>query len=224
MEGVSATKTSAAAPGVAAAAARGDRWLQPGHRGAQAQRDRHDLRAAGHSDHRPHAQAPARGPARHLLPPRAERGLRRVDRGLHDAEAGHLPHRVRPRLPQRVDRAGACDDQLLSDDPDQRLLGARDRRPFAGRLRGDGPARDRQAAVQGGVPRPARGGHRRRRRARDPCGGLGPPGRRLSRSARQAVPADDGRRSGSQVPHQGRRCGAEADSRARIRRSARSIS
>ena len=47
-----------------------------------------------------------------------------------------------------------------------RLLRARDRRPAAGRLRGDGPARDRQAAVQGGVPRAARRRHRHRRRAR----------------------------------------------------------
>ena len=36
------------------------------------------------------------------------------------------------------------------------LLRARDRRPAARRLRGDGPACHRQAAVQGGVPRAAR--------------------------------------------------------------------
>ena len=44
-----------------------------------------------------------------------------------------------------------------------RLVRARDRRPAAGRLRGDGPARHRQAAVQGGVPRAACGRHRHRR-------------------------------------------------------------
>ena len=85
-------------------------------------------------------------------------------------------------------------DQLLPDDPDQRLERARDRRPAAGRLRGDGPARDRQAAVQGGLPRAARRGHRHRHRARDPLGAVGPPGRRLPRPAGQAVRADDGRR------------------------------
>ena len=75
-----------------------------------------------------------------------------------------------PGLPQRPDRARQRHDQLLPDDPHQRLERARDRRPAAGRLRGDGPARDRQAARQGRVPRAARRGHRRRRRARDPRG------------------------------------------------------
>ncbi len=75
-----------------------------------------------------------------------------------------------PGLPQRPDGAGQCHDQLLPDDPDQRLERARDRRPAAGRLRRDGPARDRQAAVQGGLPRAARRRHRRRHRARDPRG------------------------------------------------------
>ena len=37
-------------------------------------------------------RAQADGPARALVPPRAERGLRRVDRRLPHAEAGHLPH------------------------------------------------------------------------------------------------------------------------------------
>jgi oxalyl-CoA decarboxylase len=35
---------------------------------------------------------------------------------------------------ERTDRARACDHQLLSDDPDFRVLGTRDRRPAAGRL------------------------------------------------------------------------------------------
>ena len=121
-------------------------------------------------------------------------GLRGVDRRLPHAEARHLPDRVRARLPQRRHRARARDGQLLPDDPHQRLLGARDRRPAAGRLRGDGPARDRQAAVQGRVPRAARRGHRRGRGARDPRRGVGPSGRRLPRPAGEAVSAGDGRR------------------------------
>ena len=68
-----------------------------------------------------------------------------------------------------------------------RLVRARDRRPAAGRLRGDGPARHRQAAVQGGLPRAACSRHRHRRGARDPRRRFGPSGRRLSRSAGQAV-------------------------------------
>ena len=75
-----------------------------------------------------------------------------------------------------------------------RLVRARDRRPAAGRLRRDGPARHRQAALQGGVPRAACRRHRHRRRARDPRRGVRPSGRRLSRSAGQAVRAGDGRR------------------------------
>ena len=162
-------------------------------------------------------------PARHLVPARAERRLRGVDRGVPDAEAGHLPHGVGAGLPQRPHRACARDHQLLPDDPDQRLeLGARDRRPAAGRLRGDGPARDRQAAVQGGVPRAACRGHRRRRRARDPRRAVGPSRRRVPRPAREALPAVDGRGSRQELADQGRRSGAEADSRARRRASARS--
>ena len=67
-----------------------------------------------------------------------------------------------------LDGARQRHHQLLSDDPHQRLERARDRRPAAGRLRGDGPARHRQAARQGRVPRPARRGHRRGRGAGDP--------------------------------------------------------
>ena len=115
--------------------------------------------------------------------------------GFHDAEAGHLPDGFRPRLSERPDRTRACHHQLLPDDPDQRLQRARDRRPAAGRLRRDGPARDCQATCQGCVSRAARRGHRRGRRARDPRRGLRPSGRRLSRPAGQAVPADDRRSS-----------------------------
>ena len=113
-------------------------------------------------------------------------------------------------------------DQLLPDDPHQRLERARDRRPAAGRLRRDGPARHRQAAVQGGLPRAARRGHRRRHRARDPLGAVGPPGRRLPRPAGQAVRADDGRRGRQEVADQGRRSGAAPDPGARRGASARS--
>ena len=182
------------------------------HRCPQAQRHRHDLRPARHSDHRPHAQAAGSRPARDLVPPRAERRLRGVHRRLPDAEAGHLPDGVRARLPQRPDRAGERDDQLLPDDPDQRLERARDRRPAAGRLRGDGPARHRQAARQGRVPRAARRGHRRGRRARDPCGRVRSSRRRVSRPAGEAVPADDGRGGGQELADQGRRSGAAPDS------------
>ena len=47
--------------------------------------------------------------------------------------------------------------------------------------------------LQGGLPRAARRGHRRRHRARDPRAVSGRPGRRLSRPAGQAPRADDGR-------------------------------
>ena len=142
-------------------------------------------------------------------------GYAAVDRGLPDQEARHLPHRVGARLSQRPDRARARDHQLLPDDPDLGLVRARDRRPAAGRLRGDGPARDRQAAVQGGVPRAACRRHRHRHRARDPRRRLGPSGRRLSRPAGQAVRPGDGRRGRTEVAGEGDRCGAGADSGAR---------
>ena len=171
----------------------GNRRLPARHRRPQAERHRYDLRPARHPDHRPHAQAAGGGHPRDLLPARAERRVRRVHRRLHDAEAGHLPHGVRPRLPQRADGARQRHHQLLPDDPHQRLERARDRRPAAGRLRGDGPARHCQTARQGRVPGPARRGHRRGRRAGDPCCSLGPSGRRLPRPAGQAVPADDRR-------------------------------
>ncbi len=167
-----------------------------GHRCPQAERHRYDLRSARHPDYRPHAQAAGRRHTRDLLPPRAERRVCRFHRRLHDAEARHLPHGVRPRLHERIGGARQRHHQLLSDDPHQRLERARDRRLAAGRLRGDGPARHRQAARQGRVPRPARRGHRRGRGAGDSRCALRPSGRRLSRPAGQAVPADDGRGSG----------------------------
>ena len=71
---------------------------------------------------------------------------------LPDQKARRMSHGVGTRLPQRSDRARPCHDQLLPDDPDVRLVGARDRRPAAGRLRRDGSTRDRQAAVQSGLP------------------------------------------------------------------------
>ena len=82
--------------------------------------------------------------------------------GFLTKKPGDLPHGVGARLPQWSDGARPCHDQLLPDDPDRGLVGARDRRPAAGRLRGDGPARDRQAALQGGISRAARRGHRHR--------------------------------------------------------------
>ena len=156
--------------------------------------------------------AQAAGIRVHFVPPRAERRLCGLDRRLSDQKARHLPHRVGAGLPQRPDRARARDDQLLPDDPDLGLVRARDRRPAAGRLRGNGSARDRQAALQGGVPRSACAGHRHRHCARDPRRGLGPPGRRLSRPAGQAVRPGDGCGGRQKVAREGDRRGAGANS------------
>ena len=166
-----------------------DGRLQPRHRRDEAERHRHDLRRAGHPDHRLRPHGAGRRHPRAVVPPRAECGLCRGDRGLPDQEARRLPHRVGARLPQRPDGARPRHDELLPDDPGLGLVGARGRRPAAGRLRGDGPARHRQAPVQGGLSRAARAGHRHRLRARHPRRGLGPSGRRLSRPAGQAVRA-----------------------------------
>ena len=182
----------------------------------------HDLRRAGHSDHRLRPHGAGRRHPRAVVPPRAERRLCRGDRGLPDQEARHLPHRLGARLPERPDGARPRHDQLLPDDPDLGLVRARDRRPAAGRLRGDGPARHRQAAVQGGLPRAARRRHRHRLRARDPRRRLGPSRRRLSRPAGQAVRPGDERRGRREVAGEGDRRRAGADPRARPRSSARS--
>jgi hypothetical protein len=138
------------------------------------------------------------------------------------AKARHLPDGVGAGLPQRPDCAGQRHHQLLPDDPDQRLERARDRRPAAGRLRGDGPARDRQAAVQGGLPRAPCRGHRRGHRAGDPLGPVGPSGRCVPRPAGQAVRADHGRGRGQEIADQGDRPGRRARSRHPTRSSARS--
>ena len=143
-------------------------------------------------------------------------GLRRGDRGLPDQEARRLPHRLGARLPERPDGARPRHHQLLPDDPDLGLVRARDRRPAAGRLRGDGPARHRQAAVQGGLPRAARRGHRHRLRARHPRRRLRPARRRLSRPAGQAVRPGHQRRRRRQVAGEGDRRRAGADPRARL--------
>ena len=145
---------------------------------------------------------------------------------MADEVAGRVPHGLGAGLPERPGGARQCDDELLSDDPDQRLVRTRDRRPAAGRLRGDGPARHRQAAVQGGVPRAACGRYRHRRRARDPRRGFGPAGRRVSRPAGQAVRPGDGGRGRPPLAGQGDRSGAGADPgtvrrRACARRAAR---
>ena len=171
-----------------------DGRLSSRHRCAQAQRRPNDLRCARHPDHglRPHGAG--RRHSRPFLSARAERRLCRLHRRLPDQETRHLSHGVGARIPERSDRASPRHHQLLPDDPDLRLIRARDRRSPAGRLRGDGPARHRQAAVQGGVPCAARRRHRHRRGARDPRRRLGPPGRRLSRSAGQAFRPGDGRR------------------------------
>ena len=200
-----------------------DRWLSPHHRRAQAQRPQHDLRRAGHPDHRFRPHGAGRRHPRALVPPRAERRLCRLDRRLPDQEARRLPDGVGAGLPQRPDRARPRHHQLLPDDPDLGLVRARDRRPAAGRLRGDGPARHRQAALQGGVPRAACRRHRHRRGARDPRRGVGPSGRRLSRSAGQAVRPGDGCRGRQEVAGQGDRSRRRRRFPRRMRSSARSM-
>ena len=192
-----------------------DRRLPPGDRGPEAEWHRHDLRAARDPDHRPDAPGAGRGPAHALVPARAERRLRRLDRRLPHAKAGHLPHRVGAGLPERPHRARARHDQLLPDDPHQRLLRARDRGPAAGRLRGDGPARHRQAGVQGGLsacctPRTSASASRARIRAA--VSGR-PGGVYLDLPAKlfaQSMDAAAGR-----LADQGRRSRADADSGAR---------
>ena len=99
------------------------------------------------------------------------------------------------------------------------LFGARDRRPAAGRLRGDGPARHRQAALQGRVPRAACPGHRHRACARDPRRRFRPSRRRLSRPAGKIVRPGDGCGSRQEIAGEGDRRGAGADSRAKRRQA-----
>ena len=142
--------------------------------------------------------------------------------GFLTQKPGRLPDRLGARLPQRADRAGERHHQLLPDDPDLGLVRARGRRPAAGRLRGDGPARHRQAALQGRLPRAARRGHRHRRRPRDPRRGVGAAGRRLSRPAGEAARPDDGGRGRQPVAGQGDRPGAARSLRRRRRSPARS--
>ena len=201
-----ALKENAAAGGAGA-----DRRLSPRHRCAAGERHRDRLRRAGHPDFRSAAHGAGRRHPGDLVPPRAERRQCRGDRGFPQQEAGHLHHRLGAGLSQRPHRARQCHHQLLPDDPDLRLLRARDRRPAAGRLRGDGPTRHRQAAVQGRLPRAARGRYRHRHRARDPRCGVRTAGRRLSRPAGQAVLAGDGGREGRQVDRQGDRSGPGAN-------------
>ena len=199
---------------------RTDRRVPPGHRRAEAERRQNDLQRPGHSDHRSGPSGAGRGNAGDLVPARAERRQRGGDRGVPDEVAGRVPDGFGAGLSERAGGAGQRDDELLSDDPDQRLVRARDRRSAAGRLRGDGSARHRAAAVQGGVPRAARGRYRHRRRARDPRRGVRPAGRRVSRSAGQAVRPGDGGRGRPPLVGQGDRSGAGANPGA-FRRGAR---
>ena len=90
---------------------------------------------------------------------------------------------------------GQCDDELLSDDPDQRLVRTRDRRPAARRLRRNGPLRRCQNAVQGGsacCTRPTSASVSRAPSA-PRCR---PAGRRLSRPASKTVRPGDGGQAG----------------------------
>ena len=191
-----------------------DRRLSARHRCPQAERHRHDLRSARHPDHRPHPPAQAAG--MRVLSFRHEQNA-----GYAASIAGFLTQKPgicltvsAPGFLNGLNALAHATDELLPDDPHQRLERARDRRPAAGRLRGDGPARDRQAACQGRLPRAARRGHRRGHRARDPRRRLRPSGRRLPRPAREAlrrrrIDAE----AGQQVAHQGGRSGAAPDSR-----------
>ena len=122
-----------------------------------------------------------------------------------------MSDRVGAGLPQRPDGTGPRHHQLLPDDPDLGFVRARDRRSAAGRLRGDGPARDRQAALQGCIPRTACRRHRHRARARDPCRGFRASGRRLSRSSGKAFRTGDRRRCRQEIVGEGDRRGAGAD-------------
>ena len=105
----------------------------------------------GHSDHGFRAHGAGVGHPRPVVPARTECRLCRLDRRLPDQKPGICLTVSAPGVSQRPDRARARDDQLLPDDPDLGLVRTRDRRSAAGRLRGDGPTRHRQAAVQGGI-------------------------------------------------------------------------
>ena len=192
-----------------------DGRLQPRHRRDEAERLEHDLRRAGDSHHRPRPARASRRHPRAVVPSRTERRLRSGDRGLPDQETRRLSDCFGARLPERSDGARPRHHELLPDDPGVGLVRARDRRFAAGRLRGDGPARHRQAAVQGGLPCPPRAGHRHRLRARHPRGRFRPARRRLSRPAGQAVRPGHQRRCRRQVPGEGDRRRAGADSRPR---------
>ena len=191
--------------------------LSSDHRCAQAQRHQDALRRARHSHHRLPAACLRPKASAYCHSAMSKMRATPLDRGLPDQTARRLHYGFGAGLPQRPDRARACHDQLLPDDPDLRLIRARDRRFAAGRLRGDGPARRRQAAVQGRLPHPACAGHRHRHRSRDPRRGVGASGRRLPRSAGQAVRPGDERRSRQEVAGEGDRCGAGANSRPRLR-------
>jgi hypothetical protein len=54
--------------------------------------------------------------------------------GFLTKKTRHLSYRVSTRFSQRFNGSGARHDQLLSNDPHQRLVRARDRRSAAGRL------------------------------------------------------------------------------------------
>ena len=162
--------------------------------------------------------AQASGHPLHRLPPREQRGTRRGGRRLPHQEARHLPDGVGPGLPQRAGRARERHHQLLPDGADLRVQRAPPRRPQAGRLRGDGPAR-RRAAVRKAAYRVSRvedigrGIARALRTAR-----LRPPGRRLPRHPRRGARLHHGRRGGREDPEPPRRPGTAPTARPRGRR------
>ena len=114
--------------------------------------------------------------------------------------------------------------QLLPDDPDQRLERARDRRPAAGRLRGDGPARDRQAASprrRSACCMPRTSASASRAPSAPQCRAARAASTSICRPSCFAQSIDARRRQ--ELVDQGRRSGAAADPRRRKRSSARSI-
>ena len=112
------------------------------------------------------------------------------------------------RLPQRSGGLEPCNDQLLADDPHLRFIRTRDCGSAERRLRGDGPVGHRQAAVQGGLSYTECRGHRRWGGPCNPCGLVGPPGRRLPGCAGKPDGPDNGRHCTARSHSLSRRSGA----------------
>jgi oxalyl-CoA decarboxylase len=154
----------------------------------------------------------AAGPARAVVPPRAERGLRRVDRRLPHAEARHLPHGVAPGF---LNGLNALAHATVNCFP-MILISGSSEREIVDLQQGDYEEMDQLA-----IAKPVAKAAFRVLHAEDIGVGIarairaavsGPAGRRVSRLARQAVRAGHRRRGGQEHAHQGGRSRAEADS------------